>query len=201
MQPTILKPQPLWTGKQVVSTILKNIVNQDAHYKENRLSGLNLESKAKLAAKEWGPIGKEEGEVVIRDNELLQGTLDKNQFGASEFGMVHSFYEIYGSEKAGDLLTALARIFTVYLQMYGFTCGLDDLVLTPKFNKDRRMLIEKCHKEGVETAADFCGLKNHQAKQYNYSGRVVFQSGKYGIDKDVKNYTEMAIPENPFENK
>ena len=78
MQPTILKPQPLWTGKQVVSTILKNIVNQDAHYKENRLSGLNLESKAKLAAKEWGPIGKEEGEVVIRDNELLQGTLDKN---------------------------------------------------------------------------------------------------------------------------
>jgi DNA-directed RNA polymerase I subunit RPA1 len=76
---------------------------------------MNLDSKAKLSAKEWGPIGKEEGEVIIRDNELLQGTLDKNQFGASEFGMVHSFYEIYGSEKAGDLLTALARIFTVYL--------------------------------------------------------------------------------------
>ena len=27
MSPTILKPQPLYTGKQVVSTILKNIVN------------------------------------------------------------------------------------------------------------------------------------------------------------------------------
>jgi DNA-directed RNA polymerase I subunit RPA1 len=53
--------------------------------------------------------------VVIRDNELLQGTLDKNQYGASEFGMVHSFYEIYGSEKAGELLTALARIFTAFL--------------------------------------------------------------------------------------
>jgi len=41
------------------------------------LSGLNLDSKSKLPAKEWGSIGKEEGDVIIRDNELLQGTLDK----------------------------------------------------------------------------------------------------------------------------
>jgi DNA-directed RNA polymerase I subunit RPA1 len=99
---------------------------------------MNLDSKSKLSAKEWGSIGKEEGDVIIRDNELLQGTIDKNQYGASEFGMVHSFYEIYGSEKAGELLTSLARIFAVYLQMRGFTCGLDDLVLTPEFNKKRR---------------------------------------------------------------
>ena len=56
--------------------------------------------------------------------------------------MVHSFYEIYGSEKAGELLTSLARIFTVFLQMHGFTCGLDDLVLTPEYDKKRRMIIE-----------------------------------------------------------
>jgi DNA-directed RNA polymerase I subunit RPA1 len=73
--------------------------------------------------------------------------------------MVHSFYEIYGSEKAGELLTALARIFTVYLQQHGFTCGLDDLVLTPEYNKKRRMIIESSHKEGIEAAAGFCGLK------------------------------------------
>jgi DNA-directed RNA polymerase I subunit RPA1 len=48
----------------------------------------------------------------------------------------------------------------MYLQLYGFTCGLDDLVLTKDFNKKRRMLIEKCHKEGVEAAAEFCSLKN-----------------------------------------
>ena len=35
------------------------------------MSGLNLESKSKLPAKEWGPTGKEEGEVIVRDNELL----------------------------------------------------------------------------------------------------------------------------------
>lgn len=77
--------------------------------------GMNLESKARLAAKEWGPLGKEEGEVIIRDNEHLVGTMDKNQFGANDQGMVHCFYEIYGSEKAGELLTSLARIFVGYL--------------------------------------------------------------------------------------
>ena len=78
--------------------------------------------------------------------------------------MVHAFYEIYGSEKAGELLTSLARIFTVFLQMHGFSCGLDDLVITPEYNKKRRMIIEKSHKEGVEAAAGFCGIKNFQAK-------------------------------------
>lgn len=45
---------------------------------------MNLDGKSRLAAKEWGPLGKEEGEVIIRDNELLQGTIDKNQFGSSD---------------------------------------------------------------------------------------------------------------------
>ena len=154
MQPTILKPRPLYTGKQVVSTILKNIVNQEGDdYKKNKISGLNLDAKTKISAKEWGPFGAEEGDVVIRDNELLQGTLDKNQYGASEFGMVHSVYEIYGSEKAGELLTSLARIFMAFLQMHGFTCGLDDLVLSPEFNKKRRMIIEESHQSGMQAAA------------------------------------------------
>ena len=39
---------------------------------------MNLESKSRLNANEWGPLGKEEGEVIIRDTEHLQGTLDKN---------------------------------------------------------------------------------------------------------------------------
>ena len=76
---------------------------------------MNMDSKSRLAAKEWGPIGKEEGEIVIRDNEHLMGVLDKNQFGSSDQGLVHSFYELYGSEKAGELLTALARIYALYL--------------------------------------------------------------------------------------
>ena len=140
----------------------------------NHICGLNLDSKSRLSASEWGPNGKEEGDVIFRDNELLQGTIDKNQFGATEFGLVHSFYELYGSEKAGELLTSLARIFTAFLQMHGFTCGLDDLVLTPEYNKKRRLIIEESHKNGIQAGAEFSGLKGYEAEKLNYSNRIVF---------------------------
>lgn len=146
MLPAILKPKALWTGKQVITTLLKNIVNKEYEYKASKLTGLNVSFKSKLSAKEWGPLGKEEGEVLIRDNEHLKGTLDKNAFGASEYGLVHAFYEVYGSEKAGELLTSLARVFTVFLQTYGFTCGLDDLVINRKHDKLRRDAIEEGHR-------------------------------------------------------
>lgn len=85
--------------------------------------------------------------------------------------------------------------------MHGFTCGLEDLVITPEFNKQRRMIIENAHKEGIEAAAKFCGIKNYQAKEFNYSNRIVYQSGKHKIDKDIDKFTNMSIPENPFHDK
>jgi DNA-directed RNA polymerase I subunit RPA1 len=99
------------------------------------LTGLNCSFKSKLAAKEWGSLGVEESEVLFRDNEHLRGALDKNAFGASEFGLVHAYNEVYGSEKAGELLTSLARVFAVFLQTHGFTCGLDDLMIDRTYNK------------------------------------------------------------------
>jgi DNA-directed RNA polymerase I subunit RPA1 len=201
MQPTIIKPKPLWTGKQVISTILKNIVvsgmNEAQIKRSNKKCGLNLESKSRLAAKEWGSIGKEEGEVIFRDNEHLQGTLDKNQFGASDQGLVHSFYEIYGSEKAGELLTSLARVFAVNLQTHGFTVGLDDLLLNKEANKNRRMTIEKSHQNGLIAAAKFSEAKNQFIPKGNYSNRVVFQSEKRK-DADIEELTKAALPANPF---
>ena len=75
LPPTIIKPKTLWTGKQVISTILKNIVLSGLTEKQrkrmSKICGLNFDSKSRLAAKEWGEIGKEEGEVIFRDNEHL----------------------------------------------------------------------------------------------------------------------------------
>ena len=46
-------------------------MNQEKENQKNKVTGLNLDSKSKLSPKEWGPIGVEEGDVIIRDNELL----------------------------------------------------------------------------------------------------------------------------------
>ena len=170
--------------------MLKNIVNLEQEYKKNNLTGLNVNFKSKLSAKEWGPLGKEEGEVVFRDNEHLKGTLDKAAFGSTDFGLVHAFHEVYGSEKAGELLTSLARVFTVFLQTHGFTCGVDDLIIGKEHNKKRRMTIETSHANGIKAAAEFCGIKDFEPEPINFTGRVIKQSEK-NFDSDYEKLTKM----------
>jgi len=48
MPPTIYKPEPKWTGKQVISTILKNIVNKEEENAKSNLTGMNIDSTSKL---------------------------------------------------------------------------------------------------------------------------------------------------------
>ncbi|TMW68505.1 hypothetical protein Poli38472_005973 [Pythium oligandrum] len=147
--PAMLKPQMLWTGKQVITSVLKLLTKG--------LPQLNLNSKAKIKGDLYGNLNGEHI-VIFRDGELLQGVLDKSQFGASMHGMVHACYEIYGARIAADLLTALGRLFTCYLQFAGHTCALEDLTLNRPAEKRRRKLVQDSEINGEEAYAEFAGL-------------------------------------------
>ncbi|CAL1701179.1 unnamed protein product [Somion occarium] len=146
LPPTIWKPKPLWTGKQIISTVLKNITPSNA-------DGLNLDAKAKVPGHLWGKDSQEE-KVIFMDGELLCGVLDKSAFGASDYGLVHSVYELYGADVAGRLLGILSRLFTKFLQHRAFTCRVDDLTLTPEGNAKRRELLQKGANLGTEGAIE-----------------------------------------------
>lgn len=64
-----------------------------------------------------------EHKLLIWKNELVRGVIDKAQFG--KFGLVHTVQELYGSNSAGVLLSALSRLFTLFLQV------LDVLIFFP----------------------------------------------------------------------
>jgi DNA-directed RNA polymerase I subunit RPA1 len=168
--PAIWKPQPLWTGKQVVSpfpsadprvlaltmyptqisTLMKNITPPLAN-------GLNFSCKAKVPGSAWGVHTVEET-VLFVDGELLTGILDKAQIGASPYGLVHSVYELYGAEIAGKLLSILSRVLTKFLQSRAFSCRMDDLLLTEKGNADRRAMLEGVNEKGLDAALEYVGL-------------------------------------------
>ncbi|KAF9491362.1 beta and beta-prime subunits of DNA dependent RNA-polymerase [Pleurotus eryngii] len=153
LPPTIWKPKPLWTGKQIISTILKNIT-------PSHTDGLNLRATAKVPGPLWGPDSKED-QVIFMNGELLCGVLDKAAFGASDYGLIHSVYELYGAEIAGRLLGILSRLFTKFLQHRAFTCRMDDLILTPDGNAKRVDLLNKDKNLGTEAAIDnFPSLKD-----------------------------------------
>uniref|UniRef100_A0A8C2XF17 DNA-directed RNA polymerase subunit n=1 Tax=Cyclopterus lumpus TaxID=8103 RepID=A0A8C2XF17_CYCLU len=147
LPPAILKPQPLWTGKQVVSTLLLNVIPQNA-------VPLNLAGKSKIPSKAWiqvppraapgySPDSMCDSQVVIRQGELLVGVLDKAHYGSSAYGLVHCCYELYGGKTSGKLLSCLARLFTAYLQLYrGFTLGVEDILVKAGANKQRKKIIQ-----------------------------------------------------------
>uniref|UniRef100_A0A672TFK4 DNA-directed RNA polymerase subunit n=1 Tax=Sinocyclocheilus grahami TaxID=75366 RepID=A0A672TFK4_SINGR len=160
LPPALFKPVPLWTGKQVVSTLLLNVIP------ENGIP-LNLMGKAKIPSKAWvkeppravpgyRPETMCESQVVIRQGELLLGVLDKAHYGSSAYGLVHCCYELYGGETSGKLLSCLARLFTAYLQLYrGFTLGVEDILVKDGANKQRRKIIRKsvtCGSKALQAA-------------------------------------------------
>ncbi|KAG1816996.1 hypothetical protein EV424DRAFT_1348051 [Suillus variegatus] len=146
LPPTIWKPRPLWTGKQVISTVLKNITPSNAE-------GLNLDSKAKVPGHLWDKHSLED-KVIFVDGELLCGVLDKSAFGATDYGLVHSVYELYGADVAGKLLGVLSRLFTKFLQHRAFTCRMDDLALTPDGDQRRTELLQHGHDLGFDGAIE-----------------------------------------------
>jgi hypothetical protein len=112
--------------------------------------------------------GKEAGEdkVIFMDGDLLCGVLDKSAFGATDYGLVHSVYELYGADTAGRLLGILSRLFTKFLQHRAFTCRMDDLALTPAGNASRRALLNKGSNIGTEAAIEnFPSLASTPAKE------------------------------------
>ncbi|KAJ7904744.1 hypothetical protein B0H14DRAFT_3079532 [Mycena olivaceomarginata] len=154
LPPTVWKPVPLWTGKQIVSK----------HHPE-QLEGLNLNAGTKVPGHLWGKDSRED-KVIFMDGELLCGVLDKAAFGASDYGLVHSVYELYGADAAGKLLGILSRLFTKFLQHRAFTCRMDDLTLTPEGNGWRKDILAKGKNWGTEGAIEnFPSLKDTSRKE------------------------------------
>lgn len=160
LPPAIWKPRPMWTGKQLISTIMANITPSNA-------KGLNLVSKNKIIHELWGRAqGKEDAKnsdmsenvVVFLDGHLIRGVLDKSQFGASAFGLVHSVHELYGPAIANRLLGILSRLFTKFLQHDAFSCRMDDLILTAEGERMRKEILDAAAEDGTKTAIKYVGL-------------------------------------------
>lgn len=151
VDPAILKPVPRWTGRQLITTILKNI--QPADY-----APLFVESACNIPGNRWD--NAEDAVVRIIDGEHLTGVLDKKQIGPKSHGLVHSVYEAYGATAAGRLLSILGRLLTRMLNMRAFSCGIEDLLLTDKGNGTRKEKLAGVETVGLAVAAKYVTLES-----------------------------------------
>ncbi|EIW73557.1 hypothetical protein TREMEDRAFT_26611 [Tremella mesenterica DSM 1558] len=156
LPPAIWKPRPMWTGKQIISTILTNLTPSNA-------KGLNLNSENKISNKLWqrddsSDQTMSEENVIFLDGHLICGVLDKSQYGASAYGLVHSVHELYGPVTANRLLGVLSRLLTKYLQHDAFSCRMDDLLLTAEGEKIRKSILDDAARDGERAAIKYVGL-------------------------------------------
>lgn len=150
LPPAILKPRPYWSGKQILSTVIINII-PDGKVPINLTATSKINSKAWVTSppREWlaggtpftRPNEMSEAEVIIRGGELLVGVLDKTHYGATPYGLIHCIYELYGGPYSSRLLSALGRLFTTHLQHIGFTLGVSDILVKSDADKKRSEII------------------------------------------------------------
>ncbi|KAL1642152.1 hypothetical protein SLS61_009813 [Didymella pomorum] len=180
VEPAIYKPVPLWTGKQIFTTILKNI--KPAEYQD-----LTLESKSSTNGKLWGESSEEQA-VVVKDGQLLCGIIDKSQIGPAAGGLINGIYEAYGETIAGRALSIIGRMLTKLLHMRAFSCGVEDLILTAEGDQARLEKLKAAERVGFEVASKYVSLDAEKITPTNTElqtrlERVLRDDGKqHGLD-------------------
>lgn len=85
--------------------------------------------------------------------------------------------DLYGNAVAGAFISALSRLLTFYLQMHGFTCGFDDLLLVPAAEQQRSTMLEAAETAALASSARFVGQDVPQLLQGGQeSGKPLRQS-------------------------
>lgn len=126
-----------------------------------------MNSTAKISVKDWQRVpsrewkaggtplsnanSMSESEVIFRRGELLVGVLDKMHYGATSYGLIHAFSELYGGRYSCRLLSCFARLFTTYLQLRGFTLGVEDILVTPQADDDRKKILSRLQTVSIQT--------------------------------------------------
>lgn len=65
------------------------------------------------------------------------------------------------------------------------------------------MVIEEAHKKGVKAGAEFCGIKNYDAIDMNYTNWVVHYSHENLSEEErkIQDWTHQSLVEHPFKSK
>eukprot|EP00611_Tribonema_gayanum_P007281 TRINITY_DN1663_c0_g2_i1.p1 TRINITY_DN1663_c0_g2~~TRINITY_DN1663_c0_g2_i1.p1 ORF type:complete len:1415 (-),score=378.85 TRINITY_DN1663_c0_g2_i1:1397-5641(-) len=138
--PAIIAPVALWTGKQVMSLLVRPqrdspvLVNFETKEK-NYTTGLNFCEK--------------DGYVHFRNSEMLSGTMAKRTLGdGSKSGLFYTLIREHGPHEAARCMNRLAKLCARYLGGHrGFSIGIDDVTPSPALVKLKADLLRKGYTE------------------------------------------------------
>jgi DNA-directed RNA polymerase II subunit RPB1 len=112
--PAILRPVPLWTGKQILSLIIPrvNVVTFHSAHPDDEKSD----------------ISPGDTKVLIEAGELLTGIVCKKTVGSAAGGLIHVIMNEHGPNVARDFFNGVQCIVNNWLLINGFSIGIGDTI-------------------------------------------------------------------------
>jgi len=144
-EPTVKKPEPRWTGKQIFSLFIP----KDLNYA--------FKTATCIACPH---CFREECEydayVVIKNGALKSGVIDRNSIGAEQSeSLLHRIIKDYGPAAGREFLNRICKVLTQFISMRGFTYSFDELELSRPVQKRIRKIIELREKRIRKLIKDF----------------------------------------------
>ncbi|KAF1939018.1 beta and beta-prime subunits of DNA dependent RNA-polymerase [Clathrospora elynae] len=186
-EPAILKPQTLWSGKQIVSMAFPKQVNILRTEDDSKPSPFNdIVDKS----------------LLIMGGQLIFGQVTKKIVGASAGGVIHVIFNELGSDAAVKFFNTCQRIVNWWLLHHGFSFGVGDTIPDPatanqiaaavaKSRADVEAIIEEATKDALEPLPGMTirGTFESKVQKFLNEGR---EGGGTAAQKSLKDFNNVV---------
>ena len=139
--PAILKPMPLWTGKQLFQLCLPegvNCVRTHSTHNENEDSG------------PFRHISVADTRVLIENGKLFCGIVCKKTVGASAGSLIHTLFAEKGADATKTFFSDVQRIVNQWIMIEGHSIGIGDTIADAGTYKDIQSQIRNSKSDVLE---------------------------------------------------
>ncbi|KAI3422210.1 meiosis-specific APC/C activator protein ama1 [Globodera pallida] len=140
-QPAIIKPKPLWTGKQVFTKIIPgsvNVIRTHSTHPDDEDSG----------PYKW--ISPGDTKVLIDNSELLSGIICSKTVGRGSGNLLHIVALELGHQLAAEFYANIQTVVNAWLLAEGHTIGIGDTIADQSTYRDIQETIRKAKQDVVD---------------------------------------------------
>lgn len=172
-KPCVVRPVMLWSGKQLFSMLFPEKFNF-----RRKSSWCSPENTAYFS--------HDDGEVIVRDGEMMSGQVCKKTLGTSEGSVIHRLWLEYSPEVSKNFISSLQFMVNYFIQNHGFSIGAGDTFIDAVTKKEVKRSIDDNITKVKQILHVSRGKENNELfeKKINQIlNNAMAQSGKFVQDK------------------
>jgi len=168
-QPAILKPKPLWTGKQLFSLIMPPSINCVRTHSTHPDNEDDSDYK-------W--ISPGDTKVIVDNSQLISGILCKKTLGTSAGSIIHLVFMEHGHEECGKFYGNIQTVVNNWLLIEGHSIGIGDAIADPGTYQKIQQSIKEAKEKVLEVIE-----KAHNDKLVPTPGNTLRQTFENHVNK------------------